>query len=83
MAGVGARLRFTRNGYLFVEGSPRVAGYDPGVTMVSFGFEQRYGGHVFQLNVSNGFATTLGQVARGGVPGDNWYLGFNLTRKFF
>lgn len=83
MAGVGARLRFTRNGYLFVEGSPRVAGYDPGVTMVSFGFEQRYGGHVFQLNVSNGFGTTLGQVARGGVPGDNWYLGFNLTRKFF
>jgi len=83
MAGVGARLRLGRNRYLFVEGSPRVSGYDPGVTLVSFGFEQRYGGHVFQLNVSNGFGTTLAQVARGGTPGDNWYLGFNLARKFF
>jgi len=83
MAGVGARLRFSRGGYVFVEGSPRVAGFKQGVTLVSFGFEQRYGGHVFQLNVSNGFGTTLAQVARGGAPGDNWYLGFNLTRKFF
>ena len=51
--------------------------------MVSFGFEQRYGGHVFQLNVSNGFGTTLAQVARGGTGSDNWYLGFNLARKFY
>jgi hypothetical protein len=83
LAGIGARLRFSRNGYLFAEASPRVSGYDPGVTQVAFGFEQRYGGHVFQLNVSNGFGTTLGQVARGGPGDDNWYLGFNLTRKFF
>lgn len=83
LAGLGARLRFARNSYLFVEGSPRVSGHDPGVTLVSFGFEQRYGGHVFQLNVSNGFGTTLAQVARGGVGDDNWYFGFNLTRKFF
>lgn len=83
MAGVGARLRLGRNSYLFAEGSPRVAGFDQGVTFASFGFEQRYGGHVFQLNMSNGFGTTLAQVARGGTPGDNWYLGFNLTRKFF
>jgi hypothetical protein len=83
VAGVGARLRFGRNAYVFVEGSPRVAGFDPGVNMVSFGFEQRYGGHMFQLNVSNGFGTTLAQVARGGTGSDNWYLGFNLTRKFF
>lgn len=83
MVGAGARIRFARNGYLFVEASPRVAGFDPGVTMVSFGFEQRYGGHVFQLNFSNHFGTTLAQVARGGTNNDNWYLGFNLTRKFF
>jgi hypothetical protein len=83
LAGLGLRLRFARNSYVFVEGSPRVAGYDPGVDMISFGFEQRYGGHVFQLNFSNGFATTLAQVARGGTGSDNWYLGFNLTRKFF
>jgi hypothetical protein len=83
MVGIGARLRLGRNSYVFAEGSPRISGFDPGVHMVSFGFEQRYGGHVFQLNVSNGFGTTLAQVARGGAPGDNWYLGFNLARKFF
>jgi hypothetical protein len=83
MAGVGARLRFGRNRYVFAEASPRVSGFDPGVNQVSFGFEQRYGGHVFQLNVSNGFGTTLAQVARGGPGSDSWYLGFNLARKFF
>ena len=83
MAGVGARLRFGRNSYVFAEVSPRVSGFDPGVNQASFGFEQRYGGHVFQLNVSNGFGTTLAQVARGGPGSDSWYLGFNLARKFF
>jgi Membrane bound beta barrel domain (DUF5777) len=83
MAGVGARLRVARNTYLFAEGSPRVAGYKQGVTLVSFGFEQRAGGHVFQLNFSNGFGTTLAQVARGGTAREDWYLGFNLSRKFF
>jgi hypothetical protein len=83
MAGVGARLRVRKNTYLFAEGSPRLAGYKQGVTMLSFGFEQRAGGHVFQLNFSNGFGTTLAQVARGGTAKDNWYLGFNLSRKFY
>jgi len=83
MAGLGARLRVARNTYLFVEGSPRFAGYKQGVTLVSFGFEQRAGGHVFQLNFSNGYGTTLAQVARGGTANDDWYLGFNLSRKFF
>lgn len=83
LAGLGARLRFARNSYVFLEGSPRLSGFDPGDTLISFGFEQRYGGHVFQLNVSNGFGTTLAQVARGGTPNNNWYLGFNLARKFF
>lgn len=83
LAGIGARIRAARNTYLFVEGSPRVAGHDPGVTMISFGFEQRAGGHVFQLNFSNGFGTTLAQVARGGTAKDDWYLGFNLSRKFY
>lgn len=82
-AGVGARLRAAKNTYLFVELSPRVAGYKPGVTLISFGFEQRAGGHLFQLNFSNGYGTTLAQVARGGTAYDDWYLGFNLARKFF
>ena len=54
-----------------------------GVTMISFGLEQRAGGHLFQLNFSNGFGTTLAQVARGGSRRDDWYLGFNLSRKFY
>jgi hypothetical protein len=83
VAGLGARLRFARNSYVFVEGSPRIAGFNPRVDLVSFGFEQRYGGHVFQLNFSNGFGTTLAQVARGGTGNDNWYFGFNLARKFY
>jgi hypothetical protein len=83
MVGIGARLRLGRNSYVFAEGSPRISGFTPGDDMVSFGFEQRYGGHVFQLNVSNGVGTTLAQVARGGTGSDNWYLGFNLARKFF
>lgn len=83
IAGIGARLRAARNTFLFVEASPRIAGYKPGVTLISFGFEQRAGGHLFQLNFSNGSGTTLAQVARGGTAKDDWYLGFNLARKFF
>jgi len=83
LAGLGARLRFARNSYVFVEGSPRIAGYGPREALISFGFEQRAGGHVFQLNFSNGFGTTLAQVARGGTARDDWYLGFNLSRKFY
>ena len=49
----------------------------------SFAIEKRAGGHSFQLNFSNGFGTTLAQVARGGSGSDNWYLGFNISRKFF
>jgi uncharacterized beta barrel domain-containing protein DUF5777 len=45
--------------------------------------EKRAGGHVFQLNVSDSFATTMGQIARGGPVGPNWHLGFNISRKFY
>ena len=38
-------------------------------------------GHTLQLNVTNSFATTPGQIARGGTP-NAIYLGFNITRKF-
>ena len=66
---------------------PRVSGFDPGVSTGSFGIEKRVGGHAFQLNFSNSFGTTMGQVARGGPKNANgdgdWYLGFNISRKFF
>jgi hypothetical protein len=81
--GLGTRVRIRPTVYLLLEGAPRLAGHDPGVSHVSFGIEKRSGGHTFQLNVSNSFATTLAQVARGGFNGDDWYLGFNISRKFF
>ena len=81
LVGLGARLRLTANVYGVMELTPRVAGYDPGKTQVAFGVEKRAGGHSFQINVGNGFGTTFGQMARGGT--DDWYLGFNISRKFY
>jgi hypothetical protein len=82
IVGLGARIRIRPTVYIVGEVVPRV-GYDPGVSHGTFGIEKRAGGHVFQLNFSNGFGTTLGQVARGGTNNDDWYLGFQITRKFF
>ena len=81
--GLGTRVRIRPTVYLVLEGAPRVTGYDPGVTHVSFGIEKRAGGHNFQLNFSNGFGTTLADVARGGQNNDDWYIGFNISRKFY
>ncbi len=83
VVGVGTRVRVLNSTYLVLEASPRIAGYSPGVTHVSFGIERRMGGHLFQINFSNGVGTTLANVARGGGSGDDWYIGFNLSRKFF
>ena len=82
MVGLGARVRVRPTVYLVVEAAPRF-GYTPDATHASFAIEKRAGGHSFQLNFSNGFGTTLAQVARGGVTSDNWYFGFNISRKFF
>jgi hypothetical protein len=62
---------------------PRAAGYRPGVNHGSVAVEKRAGGHMFQLNVSGSFATTMGQIARGGPASNDWFLGFNISRKFF
>ena len=80
--GLGARIRIRPTVYLVGEFIPRV-GYEPGVNHGTFGIEKRAGGHTFQLNFSNGFGTTMGQVARGGTASDDWYLGFSISRKFF
>jgi hypothetical protein len=82
IAGVGLRVRVRPTVYATAEVLPR-AGYSPSVNQMSFAIEKRAGGHTFQLNVSNGFAVTPGEVARGGITNDDWYLGFNLSRKFF
>lgn len=83
MIGIGGRVRIRPAMYIVGEYTPRVAGYDPGVDQISFGFEARTGGHLFQINFSNGFGTTYGQIARGGFDNEDWYIGFNIARKFF
>jgi hypothetical protein len=83
LLGVGTRIRIRPTVYLVGEFIPRVAGHDPGAHQGAFGIEKRAGGHVFQLNFSNGLGTTFGQIARGGSADDDWFLGFNISRKFF
>jgi len=79
---IGGRLRVRPTVYAVFEYIPR-SGYKPGVDHVTFGVEKRAGGHVFQLNFSNSYGSTVGQLARGGTDNDDWYLGFNISRKFF
>jgi hypothetical protein len=84
LAAVGIRLRLGASRvYVVAEAAPQVAGYRDGVDHVSFGIEKRAGGHVFQFTVSNSLGTTFRQIARGGLNRDDWFVGFNLTRRFF
>jgi Membrane bound beta barrel domain (DUF5777) len=82
LLGVGGRIRIRPTVYLVGEIVPRV-GFDPGVTGGSFAIEKRAGGHVFQLNFSNTTSSTIGQLTRGGISNDTWFLGFNISRKFY
>jgi Membrane bound beta barrel domain (DUF5777) len=90
MVGVGARIRIRPTVYVTGEIAPR-SGYKGGtsdtsqdaVMHSSFAIEKRAGGHLFQLNFSNAFGTTMAQIARGGPVENDWYLGFNISRKFF
>jgi hypothetical protein len=79
--GLGGRVRVRPSVYLAVEIAPRLAGHDPGRASWGAGVEKHTRGHVFQINVTNNFGTTNGQIARGGDR-HNVYLGFNLARTF-
>lgn len=79
--GLGGRLRVGGTTYLAGEYSPRLAGHDPGRGTWGVAFEKKTGGHTFQVNFTNSFGTTFGQLARGGSEHDV-YLGFNITRLF-
>jgi hypothetical protein len=79
--GAGGRVRIRPTVYVTGEYSPRVSGYRPNKGTWGAAVEKRVGGHTFQMNFTNSFGTTFGQIARGGNPHDV-YLGFNLTRKF-
>jgi hypothetical protein len=80
--GIGGRLRVRPTVYVVGEYIPRI-GYTPGVDHLTFGVEKRAGGHVFQINFSNNIGTTPAQIARGGFDNEDWYIGFNISRKFF
>jgi hypothetical protein len=84
--GLGTRLRLGEAYAVVAEVHPRVAGYQGhpnGAMLASFAFERRVGGHAFQINVSNDLGTTPAQVARGRLGLDDWYIGFNISRKFY
>jgi hypothetical protein len=83
MIGLGGRVRVRPTVSIVTEFSPRLSGFRPGINHGGVAIEKRLGGHLFQLNVSDSFATTMGQIARGGPAGTNWHLGFNISRKFF
>jgi len=83
MVGLGGRLCIRPTVSIVTEFSPRASGFRPGVNHGGVAIEKRAGGHVFQLNVSDSFATTMGQIARGGPVGTDWHLGFNISRKFY
>ena len=83
MVGLGVRLRVRPTVYVVMETTPRIAGDRPNRTQHGIAIEKRKGGHLFQLNFSNGFGTTMAQIARGVDRQSDWYLGFNVTRKFF
>lgn len=91
LLGLGGRLLIGHGMALVAEWTPRLAGYDPLDPLdprqeagqnLSFAFEKRVGGHAFQLNFSNTFSSTFTSLARGATQ-NGWFIGFNLSRKFY
>jgi hypothetical protein len=83
LVGLSTRLRLTPGMYVVGSWTPRASGFRPGVSLKTFGIEKRLRGHVFQLNVSNSLGTTVSEMARGASNDRDWFLGFNISRKFF
>jgi hypothetical protein len=83
LIGGSARLRVRPTVYAVASWTPRVAGFRPGVALTTFGIEKRAGGHLFQLNFSNSLGSTMAQTARGATNATDWFMGFNISRKFF
>jgi len=79
--GLGARVRVRPGTFIVGEFSPRVWGHSPGRGIWGAAFEKQTRGHIFQLNFTNSFGTTFGQIAGGGDT-HNVYLGFNIARRF-
>jgi hypothetical protein len=95
IVGLAGRVRLSEAYAIVGEAMPRIGGHQHQDTQVNFAFERRVGGHNFQINFGNALGSTLAQVARGGgavhhehgdhggEEGRQWYIGFNLSRKFY
>ena len=81
LLGLGGRLRLRPSVFVAAEITPRLAGHDPGRATWGVALEKKTEGHTMQINFTNSFGTTFGQLARLGSPHDI-YLGFNITRRF-
>ena len=82
LLGLSSRVRIRPTAYLVGSWTPRVSGFGPGVALATLGIEKQLGGHVFQLNFSNSIGTTMAQTARGASNNSDWFMGFNISRKF-
>jgi hypothetical protein len=83
LVGLSSRVRVSQSVYLLGSWTPRASGFRPDVSLKTFGIEKRLGGHAFQLNFSNSLGTTMAQHARGASNNSDWFMGFNISRKFF
>ena len=81
LLGLGGRLRLRPSVFLASEITPRLAGHGPGRATWGIALEKKTDGHTMQINFTNSFGTTFGQLARLGSEHDV-YLGFNITRRF-
>jgi hypothetical protein len=82
--GLSSRVRVRPTVYGVIEVVPRLSGHSPGDPAIAFALEKRAGGHVFQINFSNTVGSTFSEVLRGGgASTEHWYIGFNLSRKFY
>ena len=81
LLGLGGRLRVRPSVFVTGEFTPRLAGYDPGRGTWGVALEKKTDGHTMQINFTNSFGTTFGQLSRLGSAHDV-YLGFNITRLF-
>jgi hypothetical protein len=81
MLGLGGRFKLRPSVFVAGEITPRLAGHDPGRATWGVALEKKTEGHTLQINFTNSYATTFGQLARIGSEHDI-YLGFNITRRF-
>jgi hypothetical protein len=61
--GLATRVQVLKTTFVALEFTPRLAGFAPGRGTWGVGIEKHTRGHLFQLNFTNSFGTTYGQMA--------------------